>query len=73
MQYDGFMTICDTAHVVIPATNMSRYWTTNHLLSTWRVIGYRDTRAHGIKTGSTDDAGHCLVSSAMHGSLISSV
>ena len=23
MQYDGFMTICDTAHVVIPATNMS--------------------------------------------------
>ena len=72
MQYDGFMTICDTAHVVIPATNMSEerdYWTTNHLLSTWRVIGYRDTRAHGIKTGSTDDAGHCLVSSAMHGSL----
>ena len=72
MEYEAFMTIADTAHVVIPATNMSKerdYWTTNHLLSTWRVIGYRNSEAHGIKTGSTDDAGHCLVSSAQRGSL----
>ena len=72
MEHEDFMTICDTANVVIPATNMSgerNYWTTNHLLSTWRVIGYRNTEAHGIKTGSTDAAGHCLVSSAMRGSL----
>ena len=72
MGYEAFMTIADTAHVVIPATNMSKerdYWTTNHLLSTWRVIGYRNSEAHGIKTGSTDDAGHCLVSSAQRGSL----
>ena len=72
MEYEAFMTIADTAHVIIPATNLSKerdYWTTNHLLSTWRVIGYRNSEAHGIKTGSTDDAGHCLVSSAQRGSL----
>ena len=60
------------APVVIPATNLSgerNYWTTNHLLSTWRVIGYLNKEAHGIKTGSTDEAGHCLVSSAQRGSL----
>lgn len=72
MEYPEFMEICDTANVVIPATNLSKernYWTTNHLLSTWRVIGYRDKRAHGIKTGSTDAAGHCLISSAQEGEL----
>ena len=72
MEYEDFMTICDTASYTVPATNMSeerKLYTTNHLLSNWRVIGYRDTRAHGIKTGSTDDAGYCLVSSAMKGSL----
>lgn len=72
MEHDDFMTICDTANVIIPATNMREernYWTTNHLLSSWRVIGYRNSEAHGIKTGSTDAAGHCLVSSAQRGSL----
>lgn len=72
MKYDAFMAICDTAHVIIPATNMSKerdFWTTNHLISTWRVFGYRNPEAHGIKTGSTDAAGLCLVSSAVRGSL----
>lgn len=72
MEYDAFMTICDTASYTVPATNLNperKLYTTNHLLSNWRVIGYRDTRAHGIKTGSTSDAGYCLVSSAMKGSL----
>ena len=72
MEYEDFMTICDTAHVVIPATNLRKerdYWTTNHLLSTWRVIGYRNSEAHGIKTGSTDAAGHCLISSSQRGNL----
>lgn len=72
MAYPEFMEICDTANVIIPATNLSKersFWTTNHLLSTWRVIGYRDKRAHGIKTGSTDAAGHCLISSAQQGEL----
>lgn len=68
MEYPDFMTICDTAAITIPATNMSgerNLYTTNHLLSNWRVIGYRNTEAHGIKTGSTDAAGYCLVSSAV--------
>lgn len=72
MEHPEFMTICDTANVEIPATNLSKarnLWTTNHLLSNWRVIGYRNKEAHGIKTGSTDAAGHCLVSSATRGSL----
>lgn len=72
MEYEEFMTIADTASYTVPATNMKeerKLYTTNHLLSNWRVIGYRDTRAHGIKTGSTDDAGYCLISSAMKGSL----
>ncbi|WP_295580346.1 D-alanyl-D-alanine carboxypeptidase family protein [uncultured Oscillibacter sp.] len=72
MAYDDFMAICDTADVVIPATNLSgerHLYTTNNLLSNWRVIGYRNKEAHGIKTGSTSEAGHCLVSSAARGSL----
>ena len=72
MEYPDFMTICNTASTTIPATNLSKertLYTTNNLLSNWRVIGYRDTRAQGIKTGSTDAAGHCLVSSAIQGSL----
>ena len=72
MEYPDFMTICNTASTTIAATNLSKertLYTTNNLLSNWRVIGYRDTRAQGIKTGSTNAAGHCLVSSAMQGSL----
>ena len=72
MEYPDFMTICDTAAYTVPATNLNaerKLYTTNHLLSNWRVIGYRNTEAHGIKTGSTDAAGYCLVSSAMRGSL----
>ena len=72
MEYPDFMTICDTAATTSPATNLSgerNLYTTNHLLSNWRVIGYRNTEAHGIKTGTTDAAGHCLISSAMRGSL----
>ena len=72
MEYPDFMTICDTAAYTVPATNLNaerKLYTTNHLLSNWRVIGYRNTEAHGIKTGTTDAAGHCLASSAMRGSL----
>ena len=72
MAYPEFMEICDTANVTIPATNLSpqrSLWTTNHLLSTWRVVGYRNKEAHGIKTGSTDAAGLCLISSAQRGEL----
>ena len=72
MKYDDFMTICDTADVVIPATNLSserHLYTTNYLISTWRSRGYINPDARGIKTGSTSEAGYCLVSSATRGSL----
>lgn len=72
MTHEAFMTICDTAQITIPATNLSSertLYTTNYLLSNWRAIGYRYSNAHGIKTGSTTEAGHCLVSSASKGSL----
>ena len=71
MKYPTFMTICDTAQYTVPATNLSEervLHTTNYLLSNWRAIGYTYSNAHGIKTGSTSDAGHCLVSSAQEGS-----
>ena len=71
MSHEMFMVIADTPEIVIPETNKSserHLYTTNHLLSNRRVIGYRNKEAHGIKTGSTDEAGHCLVSSAQRGS-----
>ena len=43
MEYEDFMTICDTADIVIPATNLSaerHLYTTNYLISTWRATGY---------------------------------
>ncbi|MCI2057684.1 MAG: D-alanyl-D-alanine carboxypeptidase [Oscillibacter sp.] len=67
MTHKAFMTICDTADIVIPATNLSaerHLYTTNYLLSNWRAHGYKYANAHGVKTGSTSDAGHCLVSTA---------
>ena len=72
MEHSDFMRICDTGTAHIPATNLSEertLHTTNYLIDGWRSLGYRNSDAHGIKTGSTDAAGHCLVSSAMRGSL----
>ena len=72
LEYDDFMRICDTGSVTIPATNLSKervLYTTNYLINGWRSRGYINRDAHGIKTGSTSDAGHCLVSSAQRGSL----
>ena len=71
MKYPEFMAICDMGVAEIPATNLSpvrRLRTTNYLLSNWRAVGYVYSDAHGIKTGSTTEAGHCLVSSATKGS-----
>lgn len=72
MQYDDFMRICDTATATIPATNLSdarTLHTSNYLIGAWWSRGYLYSDAHGIKTGSTSQAGHCLVSSATRGSL----
>ena len=71
LKYKEFLSICDMGVAEIPATNISetrRLHTTNYLLSNWRANGYLYSDAHGIKTGSTSEAGHCLVSSAKQGS-----
>ena len=72
LKHEDFLAICDTIKSIIPATNLSperTLRTTNYLLDTWRALGYRYRNAHGIKTGSTSDAGYCLVSSAETGEL----
>jgi len=58
--------IANTVNYTIPATNMSKerkLLTTNYLLHT-ETPHYYYEYAQGLKTGSTDAAGHCLVSSA---------
>ena len=66
MQYFDFRNIVDCAHIKIPPTNMSpeRYFiNTNGLLSTMRYPNFAYKGATGIKTGYTQKAGNCLVSS----------
>lgn len=64
---DTLMALCNTLSYDVPATNMSEsreLHTTNSLISNWKILGYLYEGASGIKTGTTDEAGHCLVSSA---------
>ncbi len=71
MKYPDFMTICDTVNITIPATNLSGQrtgWNTNALRSRWTYGDkYINPEAHGVKTGSTNEAGYCLVSTAERG------
>ena len=71
MKHDVFMTIVNTKAYTVPATNMTEkereLHSTNALISNWRMTGYLYSGAQGIKTGTTDAAGHCLVSSAIRG------
>ncbi len=67
MKNDNFRSIVECAHIYLPATNMAdkRYFiNTNNLVSRMRYPYYYYEKATGIKTGSTDQAGYCLVSSA---------
>ena len=67
MKNETFRSIVECAHIYLPATNMSdkRYFiNTNNLVSRMRYPYYFYDKATGIKTGSTDEAGYCLVSSA---------
>ena len=68
MKYETFMTVCNSVAYDVPATNKSgprELHTTNSLISNWRILGYLYDGAEGIKTGSTEEAGYCLVSSAV--------
>ena len=72
MKHDDFMTIVNTKAYTVPITNITdterELHSTNALISNWRMTGYLYSGAQGIKTGSTDAAGLCLVSSAVRGS-----
>ena len=69
VSHDLFMQFCDTASYVVPATNMHEarnLSNSNALISSGSIYGsnYLYSKAAGIKTGFTSDAGYCLVSSA---------
>jgi D-alanyl-D-alanine carboxypeptidase (penicillin-binding protein 5/6) len=67
MVYPTFMVICDTDRVVVPPTNMSgerALLNTNYLICNRRIPDYKNPEAHGVKTGSMSQSGHCLVSTA---------
>ena len=67
MTHDALMVICNSVSYEVPKTNKSEpreLHTTNSLISNWRILGYLYDGAQGIKTGTTPEAGHCLVSSA---------
>ena len=70
MKYELFQTIITSPNHVIPATNLSEERTvrnTNALTSNWTYTGYLYRRGTGGKTGSTDEAGKCLVETAKDG------
>lgn len=66
MKHPKFVSISNTAYKEIPATNISdtRQITTTNSLILPGNEKYYYKYAKGIKTGSTNDAGFCLVSSA---------
>ena len=78
LKYDTFRTIVARKAYDVPPTNVSKaraLHTTNYLISNWRTRGYVYEYATGGKTGSTPEAGYCLVATAEKGtrSLISVV
>ena len=73
VKHDVFNEICARKAYTVPETNISKareLHSTNYLISTWRTgwPGYYYEDARGIKTGSTPEAGYCLVASAERGS-----
>lgn len=59
--------ICAMEKATIPATNIEEerfFYTTNSLISRYKELGYKYSRANGLKTGSTTPAGLCLAASA---------
>lgn len=78
MKHPLFREIVSTISYEVPATNMSEarhLFTTNALLSSRKYAGYTYSYCIGVKTGSTPEAGYCLVAAAENGdrSLISVV
>lgn len=68
MKDDTFRKIVGTSSCTIPATNMTEertLYNTNGLLCGFYVTGCLYSKAIGIKTGNTDEAGRCLASAAV--------
>ena len=68
MDNDTFRAIVRSPSYTIPATNLQperTIYTTNGLLGSWYFTGYLYSKAIGIKTGNTDEAGRCLASAAV--------
>lgn len=67
MTHAAFREIVSTGQYVVPATNLSQARTlsnTNGLLSGYKYSGYTYKGTIGVKTGSTGQAGYCLVAAA---------
>lgn len=66
--HDVFLRICNTKYYEVTPTNKNpssrKYYTTNYLISTARDAQYLYKGANGVKTGSTSDAGYCLIATA---------
>ena len=64
----AFMEIANTEYITLPPTNMTpdgrALTTTNNLITRRRTPEYYYVPARGIKTGRTNNAGHCLLSVA---------
>ncbi len=68
LKNETFKTVCETHRYYMPATNMSgerTLVTTNFLQDS--NTNYYYQYAKGVKTGYTDEAGRCLVSTASYG------
>ena len=72
LENETFRTLFTTESYTIPATNKSEartVWTTNYMRTTHGNRTYFDARVTGGKTGSTDEAGRCLVATAESGNM----
>jgi len=70
MEHDFFLEIIATPSYTAAATNISKerfFFNTNGLISNLYYSGHVYDKCIGGKTGSTDQAGRCLVSSAVDG------
>lgn len=70
MEYPLFREIVFTSVHETKPTNVSEartFYNTNGLITQWRFLGYIYDKAIGVKTGSTEEAGNCLVSAAENG------
>ncbi len=67
MENETFRKIVSAKRYEVPATNMSEareLYNTNGLVSALHYGGYVYDKAIGIKTGTTDEGGYCLLSAA---------